>query len=87
MENVPLRLKTLSPEEGIGRKEEGIGRKVSLDKEKNCDKISLLNALMEQSAGGGSQREGMVEALGHTAAQATPKRPGRTGTAHPRYPG
>ena len=80
MENVPLRLKTLSPEEGIGRK-------VSLDKGKNCDKISLLNALMEQSAGGGSQREGMVEALGHTAAQATPERPGRTGTAHPRYPG
>ena len=35
-----------------------------LDKEENYDKITLLNALMEQSAAVGCQREGMVRALG-----------------------
>ena len=34
-----------------------------LDKEENYDKITLLNALMEQSAAVGCQREGMVRAL------------------------
>ena len=34
-----------------------------LDKGENYDKITLLNALMEQSAAVGCQREGMVRAL------------------------
>lgn len=44
-----------------------------------------VNVLTEPSAVRGHEREGMVGALGHTAARATPERPATSGTAHPRY--
>lgn len=46
-----------------------------LDKEENYDKITLLNALMEQSAAVGCQREGMVRALSRD--RSGPGGPGR----------
>lgn len=59
----------------------------ALDKRINYDRISLLNAQMEQIAASGPQRGGRVRAPGRRTAQATPERPGTTGTAHPRYLG
>jgi len=55
----------------------------ALDKRINYDRISLLNAQMEQIAASGPQRGGRVRAPGRRTAQATPERPVRSGTDDP----
>ena len=55
----------------------------ALDKRINYDRISLLNAQMEQIAASGPQRGGRVRAPGRRTAQATPERPGRPGRPIP----
>ena len=55
-----------------------------LDKGENYDKITLLNALMEQSAAVGCQREGMVRALSRDRGAGHSGAARETGTVHPR---
>ena len=57
----------------------------SLDIRGNYDKIQRLNALTELSLKRSHEREGTVGALGRADGQATPERPSRRRTAHPRY--